>query len=251
MSIYGLLFDQTMCIGCGACEQACQAEHDQEPHEVTRLDDNSYNWVEDLGDDVFSRHFCMSCEDPTCVSVCPVAAFTKTELGPVIWDASKCMGCRYCMLGCPFEIPKFEWYSRNPRIAKCDMCIHRVSERLPTACASICPTGATTFGLREDLLREAHRRLDEDPERYTGRIYGEYEAGGTAVLMLLSRDPAASGLPANVPQESLPHLTWNILEKLPQVIPVWGVFLGGMYWLTSRKNDVAEIEGYRREHDDD
>lgn len=251
MSIYGLLFDQTKCIGCGACEQACQAEHDQEPHEVTKLDDKSYNWVEGLGDDVFTRHFCMSCEDPTCVSVCPVAAFTKTDLGPVTWDESKCMGCRYCMMACPFEIPKFEWYSPNPKIQKCDMCIHRLSERKPTACASICPTGATTFGLREDLLREAHRRVNEDPDRYNGRVYGEHEAGGTSVLMLLSKDPAASGLPANVPQGTLPHLTWTVLEKLPQIIPVWGVFLGGMYWLTDRKNSVADLDETRRDLEDD
>ena len=207
MSVYGLLFDQTKCIGCGACEQACQAEHDQEPHEVTALDNRSYNWVQDLGDGVYTRHFCMNCEDPTCVSVCPVAAFTKSELGPVVWDGSKCMGCRYCMMACPFEIPKFEWYSSNPKIEKCDMCIHRVSERRPTACASICPTGATTFGLREDLHREAHRRLHDHPDRYLGGLYGEREAGGTAVMMLLSKDPAHSGLPANVPQGTKLSLT--------------------------------------------
>jgi formate dehydrogenase iron-sulfur subunit len=242
MSKYALLFDQSLCIGCGACEQACQAEHDQPPHEVEKLDHQSFTWVEDLGDDQYTRHLCMSCEDPACVSVCPVAALEKHAEGPVTWDASRCMGCRYCMMACPFGVPTYEWYSANPRIRKCDMCVHRVTKDLPTACASICPTGATNFGTREAMLKEAKRRLAKYPDRYVGEIYGEREAGGTSVLMLLGHKPAESGLPGNVPGKDMPHLTWAVLEKLPQIIPVWGVFLGGMYWLGARKDAVANAE---------
>ncbi len=242
MSVYSLLYDQTLCIGCKACEQACQSEHDQPPHEATRLDAQSFNWVEDLGNDRFQRHFCMNCEDPTCASVCPVGAFTKHDLGPVTWDPNLCMGCRYCMMACPFQVPRYEWDSVNPRVRKCDMCIHRVSRGRPTACAEVCPTGATLFGRREDLLAEAHRRLREHPERYNGGLYGEEEVGGTAVLMLLAADPEKSHLPANLPRQAMPMLTWQVLNKLPVIIAPWATFLGGMMWLTDRKNEVARRE---------
>ena len=242
MSTYALLFDQSQCIGCGACEQACQSEHEQSPHKPDKLDHQSFTWVEDLGNDQYARHLCMSCEHPTCVSVCPVAALEKKPEGPVTWDGSRCMGCRYCMMACPFGIPTYEWDSANPRIRKCDMCVHRVTEGLPTACASICPTGATNFGPREMMLKEARRRLDKYPDRYVDGIYGEKEAGGTSVLMLLAQPAKDSGLPDNVPQKDMPHLTWQVLEKLPQIIPVWGTFLGGMYWLGSRKEAVAKAE---------
>jgi len=239
MSTNAILFDQSLCIGCKACEQACQSEHDQRLHTVTKLDHESFTWVEDLGDKHFIRHLCMNCVHPTCVSVCPVASLQKNELGPVTWEADRCIGCRYCMMACPFEIPTYEWYEVNPRIRKCDMCVHRVVEGFPTACASICPTGATNYGDHNDMLKEAHRRIKANPGAYSGQVYGEHEAGGTAVLMLLAKDPAASNLPANVPTEELPELTWTVLEKLPQIIPIWGVFLGGMSWLTSRKNEIS------------
>jgi len=145
-------------------------------------------------------------------------------------------------MACPFQIPTYEWRSPNPRVRKCDMCVHRVTKDLPTACASICPTGATNFGKRDAMLAEAHRRLEKYPNRYTGEVYGEKEAGGTGVLMLLSRSAAENDLPSNVPQHDMPHLTWTVLEKLPQIIPVWGAFLGGMYWLGNRKNAVASHE---------
>jgi len=146
------------------------------------------------------------------------------------------------MMACPFAIPKYEWHSVNPSIRKCDMCIHRVSRGLPTACASVCPTGATTFGTRDEMLTEAHRRLKEHPERYTLEVFGEKEVGGTSVLMLLTKTPAEDGLPANLPQRDMPLLTWNVLDKLPTIIVPWATFLGGMMWLTGRKNTVARTE---------
>lgn len=249
MSRYALLFDQSRCIGCAACEQACQAEHDQPIHKADRLDARSFTWVEDLGNDQYTRHMCMSCEHPTCVSVCPVAALEKKEEGPVVWDGSRCMGCRYCMMACPFGVPAYEWDSANPRVRKCDMCVHRLTGGLPTACASICPTGATAWGERGAMLAEARRRLVRDPDMYVGGIYGEREAGGTSVLMLLGHAVEESGLPSNVPEQDMPHLTWQVLEKLPQVIPVWGAFLGGMYWLGNRKDEVARAERDAREND--
>lgn len=239
MPVYGILFDQSKCIGCKACEQACQSEHGQRPHVATALDSESFNFVQDVGGGKSMRHFCRHCQEPTCVSVCPVAALQKTKEGPVIWVGSRCLGCRYCMMACPFAIPKYEWRSANPRIRKCDMCVHRVSKGMETACASICPTGATVFGKREDMLAEAHRRLKESPKVYEASVFGEVEVGGTSVLMLLTQSAKANHLPDRVATSPLPVLTWTVLEKLPQIIPLWAVFLGGMYWLTERKNDVA------------
>ncbi len=247
MSVYAILYDQSKCIGCGACEQACQAEHNQKPHKPTRLDASSFNWVQDLGKGTYMRHFCMNCEDPTCASVCPVGALQKHALGPVTWDHTRCIGCRYCMMACPFEIPKYEWHEVNPRIRKCDMCIHRVSKGLPTACSSVCPTGATTFGKREDMLAEAHRRLKQHPGKYYPEVFGEKEVGGTSVLMLLTKTPAQDYLPSNLPKHDMPLLTWNVLDKLPKIIVPWATFLGGMMWLTGRKNKVAEVEHHTTE----
>ena len=159
------------------------------------------------------------------------------------------------MMACPFGIPKYEWHSVNPRIRKCDMCIHRVSKGQDTGCASICPTGATVFGERAALLKEARRRLAASPATYVGAAFGETEAGGTGVLMLLTRSPKEDGLPTNVPKNALPQLTWEVLEKLPVIIPVWAVFLGGMYWLTDRKNEIAReashdaVSGDTHEHE--
>ncbi|HHN75010.1 MAG TPA: 4Fe-4S dicluster domain-containing protein [Acidobacteria bacterium] len=243
MSVYAILFDQTLCVGCRACEEACQQENHQPPHQAEGLDAESLTWVEDLGDENYARHLCMHCENPTCASVCPVAALQKSPLGPVTWSAERCIGCRYCMLACPFHVPRYQWNSPNPELRKCQMCAHRLAQGRPTACAEACPTGATTFGRRRTLLREGRNRIESDPETYLETIYGRQEAGGTSVLMLLGRTCGTAHLPANVPPYDLPRLTWGVLEKLPLIIPVWGVFLGGVYWLTQRREAVARAEG--------
>ena len=256
----GILTDVTRCTGCEKCVEACTKENGLPLSSRSRyrsragLSGERFTSLVRVSKDRFVRKHCRHCLEPACASACIVGALHKTSEGAVIYDDSKCIGCRYCMMACPFEIPKYEWRNPNPRIRKCDMCVHRVSKGLPTACASICPTGATNFGTREAMLKEAHRRLKKYPERYTGEVYGEKEAGGTGVLMLLSKSAAESDLPDNVPQYDMPHLTWNVLEKLPQIIPVWGAFLGGMYWLGNRKNEVAAHELEEQEdrgHDDD
>ncbi len=139
-------------------------------------------------DDKFMRKLCMNCEDPACASVCPVGALKKTSLGPVTYDKHKCMGCRYCMAACPFGVPKYEWDKAIPGVRKCIMCAPRVAAGKPTACAEICPTGATKFGEREELLKEAHKRIQDNPGNYLPHIYGETEVGGTSVFLLSSID---------------------------------------------------------------
>ena len=125
----------------------------------------------------------MHCAEPTCVSVCPVGALQKTSLGPVVYDAEKCMGCRYCLQACPFQVPTYEWNQRLPKMRKCDMCYERQSQGKLTACAEVCPTGATKNGDRDELLAEARQRIADKPGQYYGKIYGVKEVGGTSVLL--------------------------------------------------------------------
>ena len=120
----GLLFDSTLCVGCGECYSACKTQNNLKKTSddcmKDHLSNETYTVVEDHQGN-FVRKLCMHCESPTCVSVCPVGAFQKTELGPVVYDADKCIGCRYCMQACPHSIPRYEWSSLTPRVRKCIM----------------------------------------------------------------------------------------------------------------------------------
>ena len=155
----GILIDTTKCIGCRACQLACKAKNNL-PEDASSLPPNRTFPIA-LSETTFSlvefhrvggsdqnpqyrtvKRQCMHCLEPACASVCPVAAITKTEKGPVVYDAEKCMGCRYCMAACPFNVPKFEWTSSNPRIRKCTMCADRIEKGLQPACVEACPTGA-------------------------------------------------------------------------------------------------------------
>ncbi len=161
-----LLYDSTICIGCKQCEQACAtqnnlayddaiaAEEFQSAHKLTCIQTRG---------DKFMRRLCMNCQEPSCASVCPVGALKKTALGPVTYDASKCMGCRYCMVACPFSVPKYEWGKLIPKVQKCVMCPDRVAQGKQTACAEICPTGATKFGERDDIDRRGPAANSRQP----------------------------------------------------------------------------------------
>jgi len=158
----GILYDATVCIGCKMCEKACAEQHglpyDDDIAAEQRQSEHKYTVVLNH-DDKFMRRLCMNCLDPTCVSVCPVAALHKNTLGPVVYEPSRCIGCRYCMMACPFSVPKYEWSKTLPLVRKCDMCADRLANGLPTACAEACPTGATKFGDRDQLIAEAKDRL--------------------------------------------------------------------------------------------
>jgi formate dehydrogenase iron-sulfur subunit len=152
----GLLIDTTKCVGCRECERACAATYHLPEEEAKDLSATHYTVVKSYNDDqTFVRRLCMHCNQPTCVSACLVGAFTKTETGAVLYDESKCIGCRYCMQACPFEIPRYEWGSLTPRIQKCQMCYDRVAAGEKTACAEACQFDATVFGYRDDLIKEA------------------------------------------------------------------------------------------------
>ena len=246
-----ILYDATMCIGCKQCEGAC-AEQNKLPYNDTVAaesiqSDHKYTVVL-TKDDKFMRRLCQHCDHPACASVCPVGALHKTADGPVVYDVWKCIGCRYCMMACAFSVPKYEWGSLNPRVTKCIMCPDRVEKGLATACATACPTGATKFGDHDALIEEAKDRLKKNPDNYVNHIYGLQEVGGTSVLMLSAVPFEDFGLPkinrlGDVP---LPEYTGRVMELMPDFIPLWGLVLGGVYWVTNRRKEVEEVEAEER-----
>jgi len=237
----GLLFDATRCIGCGACSAACK-EQNQLPLPIESKTTAATWTVVEEQKGTFVRRMCMHCLTPTCVSVCPVGAMRKTELGPVVYDSAKCIGCRYCIMACPFGVPKYQWDRPVPIVGKCVLCAERLKAGQATACATVCPTGATTFGEREQLIREARARIAAEPGRYVDHVYGIDEGGGTSVLMLSGVPFEDLGLPGHLPHEPLPLLTWQALSKVPDVVMVAAAFLYGVHWITKRRDFVRRIE---------
>ena len=244
-----VLYDSTLCVGCRLCESACAEKwglpYDDKIAAEEKLSAHKLTTIKTHGDR-YSRRKCMHCADPACASVCPVGAFTKTALGPVVYDETKCMGCRYCMTACPFGAPSYEWTARAPRVRKCDGCIERVSAGKPTSCSEICPNGATITGEREALIAEAHKRFAEKPGEYHRQIYGLNEVGGTTTLYLSAVPFEQLGLRTDLPKNALPPLTWNVLSMVPDVAAVGTTMLGGIYWITHRREAVARAEAAER-----
>ena len=239
---WGILFDSTRCNGCGACSAACKEQNGLPPRIETQT--TAYTWtvVERRGG-ANVRRLCMHCLTPTCASACPVGAMKKTAAGPVVYDSGLCIGCRYCIVACPFDVPKYQWDRPVPVVGKCVMCAPRLAAGRPVACAAVCPTGATLFGEREALVREARERIARAPARYVSHVYGLDEAGGTSVLLLAGVPFVQLGLPGDLPREPLPTLTWQVLSQLPDIVTVAAVSLFGVHWITSRRAEVRRSEG--------
>jgi formate dehydrogenase iron-sulfur subunit len=183
---YGFLIDASRCIDCRSCLVACSVQNDV-PMENTRI------WIKDTGitgefpdlKHYTAPYHCMHCIDPSCVSACTVGALQQNADGIVTYDNDRCIGCRYCMYACPFEVPHFEWDQRFALIVKCDLCVARLeSGESQPACAATCPTQAIQFGTRQEMLDEAHRRVKEQPDRYVNHVYGEEENGGTSTFYI-------------------------------------------------------------------
>ena len=241
-----LLVDITRCEGCRACMDACMESHGTtgDPFEIEELSANANTVVEEKGD-YFVRRQCMHCLTPSCASVCPVGALQKTPEGPVVYDADKCIGCRYCMQACPFNVPRYQWESTVPAVVKCDGCIDRARQGEAPACADICPAEATVAGNREELLQEAHRRIEENPDRYYPHVYGEKEVGGTSVLVLSPVEFSSLGFNMNLGEIPPPVFTQKALERIPSILTIGGPVLLGIWWITRRREEVARAEGAR------
>jgi Fe-S-cluster-containing dehydrogenase component len=274
----GMLYDSTVCTGCKACESACKQYNDMPPS----FSSNDKLWDNPLDDDAktlniiklykdgtgaakdrekdgfaFVKRQCMHCVDPACVSACPVSALKKDEkLGVVTYNKDACIGCRYCQIACPFNVPKFEFDKAFPQIRKCQLCSHRLAKGQIAACAEFCPTGANIFGRVEDLLAEAKKRLTYTPgeyrkypvvrvdgkemtERlvtpYVQHVYGEQDGGGTQVLILAGIPLEKIGLPKLDPapiaqrSETIQHTIYKGM-----VAPI--VFLGGLVYLVHKNS---------------
>jgi Fe-S-cluster-containing dehydrogenase component len=186
----------------------------------------------------FAKRQCLHCLSPGCASACPVRAMDKLPSGPVVYDASKCMGCRYCMIACPFEIPKYEYASLAPRVRKCTFCAPRQAAGLPPACTEVCPSGALTFGKRGALLEAAKSRIYTNPEKYVHHVYGEHEAGGTSWLYISDIPFEKLALRTGVPDKPIPDLVSGALSAPPFVMTLWPPLLMGLYVFSRRRGEV-------------
>ncbi|HWR34414.1 MAG TPA: 4Fe-4S dicluster domain-containing protein [Clostridia bacterium] len=248
-----LLYDATLCVGCKACEGAC-AEQNKLPYDETIAaeqvqSDHKFTVVLNKNEK-YMRRLCMHCQDPACASVCPVGALHKTAAGPVVYEEDRCMGCRYCMAACPFGVPKYEWSKVLPKVQKCVMCPDRVAAGRPTACTEACPTGATKFGEREELIQEARDRIRQNPSNYVPHVFGIEEVGGTSVLILSGVAFEEFGLkPNELPKDPLPLYTYRVLSRIPDFVPLGGMVLGGVWWITHRREEVAAAEAAEKKED--
>jgi formate dehydrogenase iron-sulfur subunit len=152
------------------------------------------------------------------------------------------MGCRYCMQACPFQVPSYEWNALLPRVRKCDQCYDQQLAGKPTRCSEICPTNATITGERNAMIAEARRRIAEKPKEYFNAIYGVNEVGGTSVFMLSAVPFEQLALRTDLPKHALPPLTAGALALVPDIAGVGATLLGGIYWLSHRREEVARAE---------
>lgn len=249
---YAILYDSTRCGGCQGCEFACAYAHGlPEPDyedipEIGKLRQTNenrrsvINAFDSEQGEIYVKNQCMHCNEPACASACLTEAMKKTEEGPVIWREEKCMGCRYCMVSCPFDVPKFEYHSSNPKIQKCDMCADRIAEGKLPACVEECPAEALVFGTRREMIAEARKRIAENPDQYYNHIYGESEAGGTGYLYLSSVPFEDLGMKTNLQNSSYPKLTKGFLYSVPSIFVLWPAMLLGIHKATSKNKQTDE-----------
>lgn len=247
-----MLIDISLCVGCNACQAGCKEENKLPPGEEKNLSLTAFTALSE-SNGKFVRHMCQHCEVPTCVSVCPVGALTKTEAGPVAYDGNKCIGCRYCLQACPFHVPKYEWHSTKPSIRKCNFCAKRLAKGLPTACSEACPTGATTFGDRDEMWSAAIKKISAEPGKYVPAVYGKEDIGGTSMLYVSPVPFEQLGFDTRLGKTPMPLLTMSVLSKAPSVLTVGSVMLTGVWWITNRRTEVQAKEGAgkKSEHGED
>lgn len=254
----GVLVDTTRCVGCRACEAACSEANGLPPppesdevfskrRETTESTFTVVNKIDGVANR-FAKKQCMHCLSPACASACPVRAMDKKPEGPVTYDPSACLGCRYCMVACPFDVPKYEYASNAPRVRKCGFCAERQARGLKPACTEVCPSGALTFGRRSELLDLAKTRIYTNPDRYVHHVYGEDEAGGTSWLYIGDFELDRLALRTGTPEKDVPSLVAGALGAPPFVMTLWPPLLMGIYMFSKRRD---EAEGHAVEKKED
>ena len=269
---FGVLVDTTLCVGCRSCEQACSEVNTDLPRktlahfkdlsileEKRRMDFSTYTVVnryyntipEADQQPVFAKFQCMHCLRPACKSACIVGAFSSESTGAVQYDSWKCIGCRYCMAACPFQVPAYEYRNAfTPRVRKCTFCQPRISAGELPACVQACPMEVMTFGPREELLSDARAKLAAHPERYVQHIYGESEVGGTSWLYLSSIPFEQIGLP-KLGYHPTPGYTEPIQHAIfKYFLPPLGLYslLGGLMWFFNKRQKKTKTPDFRGLH---
>lgn len=264
----GVLVDLTRCIGCRSCEAACNKEQKlPEPkapfddssvfEEKRRPDEGAYTVVNKYDAQpgkgpIYRKVQCNHCNEPACLTSCFVNAYTKTSQGAVIYNSKVCVGCRNCMIACPFNIPGYSYSSAfNPIVKKCIFCYDtRLKNGKPPACVDICPQEALTFGHRKDLLKVAHERIKETPDRYYDHIYGEKEVGGTGWMYLSSVPFDQVGFDTTLGNEPIISNVKEFLGTVPMVLSIWPALFTGFHLLSTRNKNHDGDEHSHSEQED-
>ena len=241
-----ILTDVTKCIGCLECVAACKSTY-QLAADVPRTwqrDDglSARNWTSILPkpDKHFVRKQCRHCLEPACATACPVGALHQTPAGVVVYESDKCLGCRYCMMACPYGIPRYDWDEPVPYVRKCIMCYDKICRGEQPACTAACPTQATIFGEREELIAEAHRRIKDNSGKYINKVWGEHEFGGTSVLYLSDIDLSFLTYGSKTGTTPLPSTTELAMKSVPFAFVGMGGVMYGLNWIIQRRMKLSD-----------
>ena len=252
-----ILTDITKCIGCLKCVSACKKENklEMDVPRIWQKNDglSAENWTSIIKkpDNHYIRKQCRHCLEPACVTVCPVGALHKTETGAVVYDKDKCLGCRYCMMACPYGIPRYDWDEPVPYVRKCILCYDRLKNNQQPACTEICPEQATIFGERDELIKLAHQRIKDNPNKYIDKVWGEHEVGGTSVLYLSDIDLECLSYQTNLGTKPLPQTTAPAMKSVPYAFVGMGGAMLGLNWIIRRRNELGKTEEEKKEPTDE
>lgn len=266
---YAVLVDITKCIGCRRCEWACnewnknpnrplkefEASVSEKPSvfdKIRRTHAGNFTVVNRYytknGTALYVKRQCMHCIDAACLSACFVEAFKKTPEAPVLYNPAVCIGCRYCMVACPFDIPAYEYYEPlNPQVTKCTMCYDRLVEGKVPACVEICSAGALTFGKRSEIIKLAHERILNNPGKYVNHVYGENEVGGTSWLYISPVPFNEIGFRTDLGKTPIPEYSRSFLfaVKMFEIVGAWPLVFGAYYAISkaNKKSSSTQLKG--------